>query len=731
MPLSSERLPFLNGDQRQPCSVLGICLCVAGIAVTFLSYVNAHNVSLSVQPLPVRLANLKGHVAAGLVTVGLASSAPAAVALDAPSYPAPPSVERSSGSVAFAGLDAPALDDFPFPESDQWSYTAFKKALRAGKIARVQISRQSGKLILETSSGRIATTTLVRDENLYKELESKGVEVTVVAMDPPTLLSLLNVFAGPILTIIGLVVLVRSGSNNVGTGQGLFNIGQSKARFEMQPKTGIQFADVAGVDEAKQDLVEVVEFLKSPGRFTAVGAKIPKGVLLVGPPGTGKTLLAKAVAGEAGVPFFNISGSEFVEVFVGVGASRVRDLFKKAKENSPCLIFIDEIDAVGRSRGAGMGQGNDEREQTLNQMLTEMDGFEGNTGVIVLAATNRAEILDSALLRPGRFDRQVSVAVPDLKGRKDILKVHAKNKKFDSDISLDVIALRTPGFSGADLANLLNEAAILAGRRSKKSISNGEVDYAIDRIVAGMEGTPLTDSTTKNLVAYHEVGHALCATLTEGHDPVQKVSLIPRGQAKGLTWFIPNDDPSLLSRQQLKARIVAGLGGRAAEEIIYGRAEVTTGAGGDLQQVTSLAKQMVTNFGFSDIGPWNLVSPGVMSQDIVMRMMAQNEVSEELQENIDRNVKSLIDEAYEAAKSHIINNREAMDAIVERLVEVEIMDGDEFRAMLAKYATIPAKNLAMVQQMKDGISQAIRTAPAPAAAAASLAIDMDDLQSRR
>eukprot|EP00669_Euglena_mutabilis_P012521 TRINITY_DN715_c0_g1_i1.p1 TRINITY_DN715_c0_g1~~TRINITY_DN715_c0_g1_i1.p1 ORF type:complete len:516 (+),score=219.55 TRINITY_DN715_c0_g1_i1:205-1752(+) len=487
-------------------------------------------------------------------------------------------------------------------------------------------------------------------------------------------------------------------------GQGIFNIGQTKARMEMEPKTGVKFADVAGVDEAKQDLMEVVEFLKSPERFTAVGAKIPKGVLLVGPPGTGKTLLAKAVAGEAGVPFFNVSGSEFVEVFVGIGASRVRDLFKKAKENSPCLVFVDEIDAVGRSRGAGMGQGNDEREQTLNQILTEMDGFQGNTGVIVLAATNRADILDPALLRPGRFDRQTSVDVPDIRGRKAILGVHCQNKKLDEDISVDTIAMRTPGFSGADLANLMNEAAILAGRRNKPSITRLEVDDAIDRIIAGMEGNPIRDGKSKSLVAYHEVGHALCATLTPGHDPVQKVTLIPRGQAKGLTWFVPGDDPNLITKSQLQARIVGALGGRAAEEVIFGDAETTSGAAGDLQQVTGMARAMVTQFGMSDIGPWSLQD--TQQQDIVMRMMARNQMSEKVASAIDRNIKQISDEAYLTALSLIRNNLPAVDAAVERLCETETLTGDEFRTIVAKYSKIPLENVEAVERQKLGILEA-------------------------
>merc|ERR1740125_40014 len=399
----------------------------------------------------------------------------------------------------------------------------------------------------------------------------------------------------------------RGGGGMGGMG-GMFQIGKSNAKKINKEDVSVTFRDVAGCQETKKEIMEFVDFLQDSTRFTKLGAKIPKGAMLCGPPGTGKTLLAKAIAGEAGVPFFSISGSEFVEMFVGVGASRVRDLFKKAKENAPCIVFVDEIDAVGRQRGTGIGGGNDEREQTLNQLLTEMDGFEGNTGVIVVAATNRADILDPALLRPGRFDRQVQVDVPDVKGRIEILKVHAKNKRLTEDIDIETIAKRTPGFSGADLSNLLNEAAILTGRRGKDAISLVEIDDSVDRIVAGMEGTRMTDGKAKSLVAYHEVGHAICGTLTPGHDPVQKVTLVPRGQAKGLTWFIPGEDPSLISKQQIFARVVGALGGRAAEEVIFGHAEVTTGASGDLQQLANMAKQMVTTFGMSDVGARTAIS---------------------------------------------------------------------------------------------------------------------------
>jgi cell division protease FtsH len=459
----------------------------------------------------------------------------------------------------------------------------------------------------------------------------------------------------------------------------------------MEAETGVMFDDVAGVNEAKQDLQEVVTFLKQPEKFTSVGAQIPKGVLLVGPPGTGKTLLAKAIAGEAGVPFFSLSGSEFVEMFVGVGASRVRDLFKRAKENSPCLIFIDEIDAVGRQRGAGIGGGNDEREQTLNQLLTEMDGFEGNSGIIIIAATNRPDVLDSALMRPGRFDRQVTVDAPDIKGRLSILKVHSRNKKLDEDLSLESIARRTPGFTGADLANLLNEAAILTARRRKETISLAEIDDAVDRIIAGMEGQPLTDGRSKRLIAYHEVGHALVGSLVKDHDPVQKVTLIPRGQAQGLTWFSPDEEQMLVSRSQLKARIMGALGGRAAEDVVFGYAEVTTGAGGDIQMVASIAKQMVTRYGMSGLGQMSLDGG---SQEVFLGrdLMTRSDTSEGTSKQIDEQVRSIVMQCYEETLNLVQGQREAMDHLVELLIEKETMDGDEFREILANYTTIPEKD---------------------------------------
>ncbi len=491
--------------------------------------------------------------------------------------------------------------------------------------------------------------------------------------------------------LIGALFLLFRRSNNMPGGPGqAMNFGKSKAKFQMEAKTGIMFDDVAGIDEAKEELQEVVTFLKQPERFTAVGAKIPKGVLLVGPPGTGKTLLAKAIAGEAGVPFFSISGSEFVEMFVGVGASRVRDLFKKAKENAPCLIFIDEIDAVGRQRGAGIGGGNDEREQTLNQLLTEMDGFEGNTGIIIIAATNRADVLDSALMRPGRFDRQVMVDNPDIKGRLEILEVHSRNKKIAPEVSLDAIARRTPGFSGADLANLLNEAAILTARRRKEAVTMAEIDDAVDRVVAGMEGTPLTDGKSKRLIAYHEIGHAIVGTLVKDHDPVQKVTLIPRGQAQGLTWFTPNEDQGLISRSQLMARIAGAMGGRAAEEEIFGSDEVTTGAGGDLQQVSEMARQMVTIYGMSDLGP---IALGGQGGEVFLGagLTSRAEYSEEVASRIDAQVRQIAEHGHQLARKIVRENREVIDRLVDLLIEKETINGEELKQIVSEYAEVPDK----------------------------------------
>jgi cell division protease FtsH len=578
------------------------------------------------------------------------------------------------------------------------SYGRFLEYVEAGRVNSVDLYEDGRTAIIEAIDPdldnrvqRLRVDLPAQAPDLIAKLRQSDVNLDVhPARNDGAFWGILGNLIFPILLIAGLFFLFRR-SGNVGGGPGqAMNFGKSKARFQMEAKTGILFDDVAGIEEAKEELQEVVTFLKKPERFTAVGARIPKGVLLVGPPGTGKTLLAKAIAGEAGVPFFSISGSEFVEMFVGVGASRVRDLFKKAKENAPCIIFIDEIDAVGRQRGAGIGGGNDEREQTLNQLLTEMDGFEGNTGIIIIAATNRPDVLDQALLRPGRFDRQIGVDAPDIKGRLEILDVHARNKKLADEVSLESIARRTPGFTGADLANLLNEAAILAARRRKEAIEMAEINDAVDRVVAGMEGTPLVDSKSKRLIAYHEVGHAMVGTLMKYHDPVQKVTLVPRGQARGLTWFMPSEEQGLISRAQIMARITGALGGRAAEDVIFGDAEVTTGAGNDLQQVTGMARQMVTRFGMSDLGPLSL--EGQSSEVFLGRdLMTRSEYSEEIASRIDAQVRTIVEHCYDDARRMVRDNRAAVDRLVDLLIEKETIDGEEFRQIVAEYTDVPDK----------------------------------------
>jgi cell division protease FtsH len=586
--------------------------------------------------------------------------------------------------------------------NSRMTYGRFLEYLDAGRINKVDLFDGGRTAIIETNSDKDISGLGDRIQRarvdlpgttpqFITKLRDLGIDLDVHPIrNNGAILGLLGNLIFPVLLISGLFFLFRRSSNVPGGPGQAMNFGKSKARFQMDAKTGVKFDDVAGIEEAKEELQEVVTFLKKPERFTAVGARIPKGVLLVGPPGTGKTLLAKAIAGEAGVPFFSISGSEFVEMFVGVGASRVRDLFKKAKENAPCIIFIDEIDAVGRQRGAGIGGGNDEREQTLNQLLTEMDGFEGNSGIIIVAATNRADVLDSALLRPGRFDRQIMVDTPDIKGRLAVLEVHARDKKLAEDISLEAIARRTPGFSGADLANLLNEAAILTARRRKEAVTMLEIDDAVDRVIAGMEGTPLVDGKAKRLIAYHEVGHAIVATLVKNHDPLQKVTLVPRGQARGLTWFTPAEDQGLISRSQIMARMVGALGGRAAEYVIFGDSEVTTGAGNDLQQVTGMARQMVTRFGMSDLGPLSLES---QSGEVFLGRdwMSRSEYSEEIASRIDAQVRELIQHAYEDAIRIMRENRTVIDRLVDLLIEKETIDGEEFRQIVAEYTVVPEK----------------------------------------
>nr|YP_009674952.1 cell division protein FtsH [Rhizochromulina marina]QDH81803.1 cell division protein FtsH [Rhizochromulina marina] len=601
-------------------------------------------------------------------------------------------------------------ENFENLPSSRMTYGHFLEYLDMGWVTKVDFYDNGRRAIVETSSPELGNRpqrirveiptgassqliTKLRSGNVDFDAHSntnKNAQQTVLRT------FLLNI--GLPLGTIGLILyLINSSRNNENDtnfngpfGGGPFNLRRTKGGFKMDLQTGLGFDDVAGIEEAKEEFQEVVDFLKTPEKFTALGAKIPRGVLLVGPPGTGKTLLAKAIAGEANVPFMSISGSEFVEMFVGIGASRVRDAFKKAKKNAPCIIFIDEIDAVGRQRGAGVGGGNDEREQTLNQLLTEMDGFEGNTGIIVVAATNRVDTLDAALLRPGRFDRQITVNLPDLKGRVEILKIHARNKKLDTNVSLENIAQRTPGFSGADLENVLNEASILAARRNETIITTSDINKSIERIITGLEGNCLKDTRSKRLIAYHEIGHAITATLLKYHDPVEKVTVIPRGQAAGLTWFTPLEDQGLISRGQILARITGTLGGRVAEEVVFGNAEVTTGANNDIMQATSMARQMVTRYGMSKVGPMAFET---QSSPVFINGMFSNSnnITSETAIKIDKAIQEIIAQCYEEAREIITNNRDGMDRLVQILMEKETIEGDEFRQILSEYTVLPDK----------------------------------------
>lgn len=493
-----------------------------------------------------------------------------------------------------------------------------------------------------------------------------------------------------------------------GGGSRVMNFGKSKAKLYTEEKKKVKFKDVAGADEEKQELVEVVEFLKDPRKFAELGARIPKGVLLVGPPGTGKTLLARASAGEAGVPFFSISGSDFVEMFVGVGASRVRDLFENAKKNAPCLIFIDEIDAVGRQRGAGLGGGHDEREQTLNQLLVEMDGFSANEGIIIIAATNRADILDPALLRPGRFDRQITVDRPDVKGREAVLEVHARNKPLDETVNLKAIASRTPGFSGADLENLLNEAALVAARQNKKKIDMRDIDEATDRVIAGpAKKSRVISKKERNIVAYHEGGHTVIGLVLDEADMVHKVTIVPRGQAGGYAVMLPREDRYLQTKPELLDKIVGLLGGRVAEEIIFG--EVSTGAHNDFQRATSIARRMVTEFGMSEkLGPLQFGS--AQGGQVFLGRDFNNEpnYSDQIAYEIDQEVQRIIKECYERAKTILTENREKLELIAQTLLEVETLDAEQIKH-LSENGKLPERNYSDDHVSKDEVKVNITT----------------------
>ncbi|VXD20707.1 ATP-dependent zinc metalloprotease FtsH3 [Planktothrix paucivesiculata] len=597
---------------------------------------------------------------------------------------------RNAGLYALLAIVVLALATAFFDKQPQtresWKYSTFIQEVKSNKVERVSLSSDRSRALVTAQDGNKVIVNLPNDPALIDILTENNVDISVLPQNDESFwFKALSSLFFPVLLLVGLFFLLRRAQN--GPGSQAMNFGKSKARVQMEPQTQVTFGDVAGIEQAKLELSEVVDFLKNADRFTAVGAKIPKGVLLVGPPGTGKTLLAKAVAGEAGVPFFSISGSEFVEMFVGVGASRVRDLFEQAKTNAPCIVFIDEIDAVGRQRGAGLGGGNDEREQTLNQLLTEMDGFEGNNGIIIIAATNRPDVLDSALMRPGRFDRQVVVDRPDYNGRAEILRVHARGKTLAKDVDLDKIARRTPGFTGADLSNLLNEAAILAARRNLTEISMDEVNDAIDRVLAGPEKKDrVMSEKRKTLVAYHEAGHALVGALMPDYDPVQKISIIPRGRAGGLTWFMPSEermDSGLFSRSYLENQMAVALGGRVAEEIIFGEEEVTTGASNDLQQVTRVARQMITRYGMSDrLGP---VALGRQQGNVFLGrdIMSERDFSEETASTIDAEVRVLVDAAYKRAKQVLVENRHVLNQLADVLIDKETVDADELQELLA------------------------------------------------
>jgi cell division protease FtsH len=559
-------------------------------------------------------------------------------------------------------------------------YSTFKQELRNGSVTKVTIAQDMIHGEYKATDGKTAKFKAIpiNDPDLVKELDEYKVSNYSGTPGSGWLLSLASIFL-PVLLIIGFWFYMMRGMQS--GGKQVMAFGRSKAKLQSTKKTRITFKDVAGCDEAKEELQEIIEFLKDPQKFQKLGGKIPKGVLLFGAPGTGKTLLAKAVAGEAGVPFFSSSGSEFVEMFVGVGASRVRDLFEQGRKSAPCLLFIDEIDAVGRHRFAGIGGGHDEREQTLNQLLVEMDGFDTKEGVILIAATNRPDVLDPALLRPGRFDRHVSVPNPDLKGREEILMVHTKQIKLAEEVDLKVIARRTPGFVGADLANLVNEAALLAARKSRTGVTMEDLEEAIDRVIAGPQRkSRMISDAEKKIIAYHESGHTLVAKLTPGTDPVHKVTIIPRGPALGYTLQLPLEDRFLTTRQEILARLDVLMGGRAAEELVFN--EITTGAQNDLAKATEMAQRMVTEFGMSDkIGALSLRKPQeevFLGRDFVR----EPRYSDQTAQTIDDEVKKLVEDAKARATKILSGNKAKLIVLADRLIEKEILDADELEQIL-------------------------------------------------
>merc|ERR1719199_382467 len=580
-------------------------------------------------------------------------------------------------------------------------YSDFLKLVNGDKIEKVTFSADGTQLLgVDTDGTRIKLEALPNDPDLLTQHTSHKVDVTVLPANEAAggLGDLAQSLILPAALFAGLFFLSRNAGGGMGGGMGggpgnPMGFGKSKAQIQMIPDTGVTFEDVAGCDGAKLELAEVVDFLKQPEVYSANGCRIPRGVILDGPPGTGKTLLAKAVAGEAGVPFISISGSEFVEMFVGVGASRVRDIFGQAKKNAPCIIFIDEIDAVGRQRGAGFAGGNDEREQTINQILVEMDGFDGNPGIITIAATNRVDVLDQALLRPGRFDRKITVDLPDFKGRERILGVHARGKPLEPDVDLEAIARRTPGFSGAQLENLMNEGAISAARAAKSTIGWEQIDAAVDRIMVGLEkkgGTATLAARQNELVAYHEAGHAVVGALIPDYDQVQKISIIPRSNgAGGLTFFAPQEarlESGMYSRQYLESQLAVALGGRLAEEIIYGEDGVTTGASNDFQQVANIAKRMVKEWGMSpEVGLIALETPQ-SGGPFMGRSMGQQQTrwGSKIMGTVDIEVERLVNNSYLKAKQIIEDNRDLLDLLAKTLVDQEVVSSEEFQMMIVQ-----------------------------------------------
>ena len=568
--------------------------------------------------------------------------------------------------------------------TQQVEYSQFLQDVKQGRVQKVVIEGKSLQVTGQSGERFTVYSPETDNRSLVGELLEHGVAIDAKPPEQQSLLMQIFISWFPMLLLIGVWVFFMRQMQGAGGGRGALSFGKSRARLLGEDQVKVTFADVAGVEEAKAEVAELVDFLRDPGKFQRLGGKIPRGVLMVGPPGTGKTLLAKAIAGEAKVPFFTISGSDFVEMFVGVGASRVRDMFDQAKKHAPCIVFIDEIDAVGRHRGAGLGGGHDEREQTLNQLLVEMDGFEGNEGVIVIAATNRPDVLDPALLRPGRFDRQVVVPLPDIRGREQILKVHLRKVPVAEGVNSSVIARGTPGFSGADLANLVNEAALFAARANKKLVGMEEMERAKDKIMMGVERKSMVMSEEeKRLTAYHEAGHAVIGLSVPSHDPVYKVSIIPRGRALGVTMFLPEADRYSYSKERLESQISSLFGGRIAEEVVFGPERVTTGASNDIQRATELARNMVTKWGLSDrLGP---LSYGEEQAEVFLghSVTQHKTVSDETAHIIDEEIRSIIDRNYQRSKRILTEHRAKLDAMAEALMHYETIDSEQIQDIMA------------------------------------------------